>query len=435
MDSIQKQFTFLSLIVKIPVIDSATGKKIGTSIDVVAILREMYPRICALVIRNVRHRKKCYVPWKNVKMVLEGKAIYVENIQSVLEQDFKIPENEVLLKDTFWDKQIVDISGSKVVRVNDLHLLKENNSFWVVHVDVGMTGIIRRLGLTRLVNFIVKLVSSYELKDKLISWKFVHPITSADGTESLSLRVPHSRLRELHPADLADVIVDLGSDEKIAVIKSLDYTMAAHTFQALPLKVRTQIIELLDHEYLVNIVNEMAMDELVDLMLELPRKKRSAVLSRLPQEKVTQITDLLEHSKHIAGSIMNTEFISAKHTATAGMILDKIKKESRKKESIYYVYILDDSDVLVGVVTLRQLLTAAPEKVVSEFMRKRIAKVEVDTNVKDVAEIFYKYDFTIVPVVDKHKHNKMQGIITMKDAFESVFHEIRKETEEIKANI
>ena len=148
----------------------------------------------------------------------------------------------------------------------------------------------------------------------------------------------------------------------------------------------------------------------------------------MPAEKVTQISGLLGHAQNIAGSIMNTEFIIAKQNETAGLVLDKIKKGARRKESIYYIYVTDENDILVGVITLHQLLTVLPEKVISEFMRKRIAKVKIDTKIKDVAEVFYKYDFTVVPVIDKL--GKIQGVITIKDAFESVFHPIRKETEE-----
>jgi magnesium transporter len=160
----------------------------------------------------------------------------------------------------------------------------------------------------------------------------------------------------------------------------------------------------------------------------MPVKKMNSLFMKLPSEKVAQISSLLGHANDIAGSIMNTDFICIKHTMTAAAALEKTKKESTRKKESYYIYVLDDNDLLVGVVTLQQLLTMPPEKIVSEFMRKRIAKVKIKTKIKDVAEVFYKYDFTVVPVIDKL--GKIQGIITMKDAFESVFHQIRKETEQ-----
>jgi len=430
MNGLQKNFTFLSQIIGIAVKDSVTGKKIGKVVDLAAGLREMYPRVTGLIVRKKMGRTKAYVAWKDVKRLQECKDVFIENIPAVFEREVRLPENEILLGETFWDKQIVDIAGSKVVRVNDLHLLREELNLWVVHVDIGMTGLMRRLGCAGFLEYLLSLFFSYELKDRLVSWKFVQPISSPVGADALSLKVHQSRLAELHPADLAEIIIDLGTDERIVILKSLDDVTAAHTFQELPLKVRVQIAELLDSDHLVNVIREMAMDEVVDLLAKLSRKKVNALSRRLPQEKVVRIMELLKLSKREAGSLMNTEFMTAKHHMSVGMILEKVKAESKNKELIYYIYILDDQETLAGVVTLRQLLTTAAEKIASDFMHRRIVKVRVDTDVKDVAEIFSKYNFVAVPVVDEH--NKVQGIITMKDAFESAFDEVREEAEEPK---
>jgi magnesium transporter len=428
MTSLQENFIYLSQIIHIPVVEFATGRKIGSTLDIAATIKEMYPRFTAVIMRDRKSKKKFYIPWKNVKRFREEKAIYIEVTPELFQEEVKLPEGEILLKENFWDKQIVDINGSKLVRVNDLHILKEGLNLWVVHMDIGVTGLIRRLGWMHFLGFAVKLISSCELKDHFIPWKSVQPVTTAFGADALSLKVHHSRLSELHPADLADIIADLGTEEKVNILKSLDSATAARTFQALPLKIQIQIAESIDLKQQVSILNEMAMDEVVDLLSELPKKKRNSLLSRMPPEKVTQISSLLGHAEHIAGSIMNTEFTSTKYGATAAAVLEKIKIANPKTESIYYIYVLDDNDALIGVVTLHQLLTVPPEKVVFEFMRKRVAKVRVDTNIKDVAEVFYKYDFPVVPVVDKQ--NKLQGIITMKDALKAASSQIRAKTEE-----
>ncbi len=427
MNYLPKKFIFLYFIINLPVIDSLTGKKIGRVSDLAASFKEMYPKVTGLMMRT-RKNKKVYIAWSNVKMLTEEKGIFVENFPAVAKDGLNPAENEILLRETFWDKQIVDIHGSKVVRVNDLHLLREGLSLWVVHMDIGITGLLRRLGCSKIFEFIIRLVSSYEVEDRLISWKYVQPINGPTGADALSLKVHHSRLAELHPADIADILIDLGTEERLNILKSMDKITAAKTVQELPLKIRLQVAELLDQKLLIEIINEMAIDEVVDLFSQMPIKKINLLFSRLPQDKVTQISSLLGHANDIAGSIMNTDFIFVKHTMTTAAALEKTKKESSPKKESYYIYVLDDNDLLVGVVTLQQLLTVAPEKIISEFMRKRIAKVKIKTKIKDVAEVFYKYDFTVVPVIDKI--GKMQGIITMKDAFESVFHQIRKETEQ-----
>jgi magnesium transporter len=424
----QGNFIFLSQLIKVPVIDFATNKKLGFTSDISVTLKEMYPRLNGLLVGRWMRKQRFYIPWKYVRKVVEDKAVYIDYDPELFKNPAAVPEEEILLKDILWDKQIVDISGSKVVRINDLHLLKEDFKLWVIHVDIGFTGLVRRLGWERWVKYLVKLLTSYELKDRLIPWKFVQPVSSKIGFDALALKVHHSKMSELHPADLADILSDLGTDERIAILKSLENGTAVRTFEELPMKIRLQVAEQVEHEYLVKLINEMAIDEVVDLLSKLPQRRVNALLNHVAREKSEQISKLLSLADRTAGTIMNTEFISAKATDTAGMILEKIRNESKKKESIYYIYVLDDNSTLVGMVTLRRILTSPPEKVVSEFMMRRVAKVRVDTNIKDVAEVFYKYDFTVIPVVDKQ--NKVQGIITMKDAFESVFREIRQETEQ-----
>jgi CBS domain-containing protein/sporulation protein YlmC with PRC-barrel domain len=427
MNSLTKKFIFLYYIINLPVIDALTGKRVGRIVDLSATLKEMYPKVSGLIMRNKKN-KKVYLPWSSVKMLVEEKGVFIENFLANVEDQYNPAENEILLKEIFWDKQIVDIHGSKVVRINDLHLLKEGSSLWVVHIDIGITGLLRRLGVSKIFEFFIKLVSSYEVEDRLIPWKYVQPINGPIGTDALSLKVHHSKLAELHPADIADILIDLGTEERLNILKSMDKVTAANTIQELPLKIRLQVAELLDQKLLVEIINEMAIDEAVDLFSQMPVKKMNLLFTRLPPEKVTQISSLLGHANDIAGSIMNTDFLCIRQTMTATEALEKTKKESNRKKESYYIYVLDDFDSLVGVITLQQLLTIPGEKIVSEFMRKRIAKVKIKTKIKDVAEVFYKYDFTVVPVIDKS--GKVQGIITMKDAFESVFHQIRKETEQ-----
>jgi len=429
MNYLPKKFIFLYDIIGLPVVDSLTGKRIGRIQDLTATLKEMYPKISGVIVR-AGSRKRIFISWENVKMLVEDKGIFVENLPAAIKEEPNLTENEIKLKETFWDKQIVDIHGSKVVRINDLHLLREGLNLWVVHMDIGITGLLRRLGCIKLFEYVIKLVSSYEMMDKLISWKYVQPINSPGGSDALALKVHHSRLSELHPADIADILIDLGTEERLNILRAMDKATAASTIQELPSKVRLQVAELLDQKLLVEIINEMAIDEAVDLFSQMPKKKVDALFSRLPQEKVTQISSLLGHANDIAGSIMSTDFICVKHSMTSAAALEKTKKESTRKKESYYIYVLDDNDLLVGVVTLQQLLTVAPEKIISDFMRKRIAKVKIKTKVKDVAEVFYKYDFTVVPVIDKL--GKIQGIITMKDAFEAVFHQIREETEQIQ---
>jgi magnesium transporter len=421
----QKTFFFLSEIINHHVFDVSTGRKIGRIRDLVSNLGEIYPKVSAFIMKERATRQPLYVAWKHVTRIVPGEGLYVNAAPDALQWDFTISDNEFLLKEAFWDKQIVDIQGSKVVRVNDLHMLNEGLNLWVAHVDVGITGLLRRLGCLGFVNYFVRLMTSVEIKDRFISWKFVQPVTHNVGMEALSLKVRQSQLTELAPGDLADILVELGADERVAVLKSVDAATAANSLQVLPLKIQLQIAEVMDQKDLLSIIGEMPVADIANLVVELPKKRAHWILSHIPEGKAAQVSNLVGKSANTAQRIMRMHFLSTRPDATAAMVLEQIRMEHRKRDFSPYIYIVGDDNILVGVVSLHQLLMAPPEKLTAEFMRKRLTKVNLNTNVRVVAEVFYKYDFTVVPVVDRQNH--MQGIITMKDALASVFPEIREE--------
>ena len=187
MNNLKKNFIFLSQMIGSPVLDQASGVRLGRIADVVATLREMYPRVSGLVVKR-NGGPKTYLPWKQVTKVNIDGSVEVAVHEPFAADNMQLSDNEILLKETFWDKQIVDIEGSKVVRVNDLHLLKEDLNVWLVHMDVGISGLLRRLGCWGLVNAIVHSIISDDIEDRFISWKFVQPITSAHRLGSAGIK-------------------------------------------------------------------------------------------------------------------------------------------------------------------------------------------------------------------------------------------------------
>jgi CBS domain-containing protein/sporulation protein YlmC with PRC-barrel domain len=374
-------------------------------------------------------RQTIKIPWKNVLKIDEDSCTLVIDMSArpYEPNGHDVPKNETLLKKTFFDKQIVNMLGSKVVRVNDLHLLREDTNLWLVHIDVGVKGLLRRMGWLNFFTVLFDWLISYDLKDKFISWKYAQAIPTP-GIPSLPyLQIPSTKLSELHPADLAEILADLGNDERITFFRTLDNSTAARTLQEMPLNIQIQLVESINPKRIADIINEMQIDEVVDMLAKLSHGKVQELYSYLPAETVGDIKDLLKHSWHGAGSLMNTEFIAVKKDLTAGEVVKKIRDEFSKVESIYYIYILDDDETVIGLTNLREMLMADPATPLSELMQENIVKVDVEENIKNVARVFFKYNFTAVPVVDESNH--MLGIISMKDALEAVFPEMKEEVE------
>ncbi|MGB7568471.1 MAG: hypothetical protein WBM07_11470 [Chitinivibrionales bacterium] len=323
-----QNFMFFADILSFTPMDSINGRKMGTIDDVFAVFDQTYPRISGLML-CVHGRQKIKIPWKNVQKIDENaRRLMIDMSERPDEPNgHDLHKNETLLKKTFFDKQIVNMLGSKVVRVNDLHLLREDTNLWLVHIDVGIKGLLRRLGWLNFVSGIFDWLLSYDIKDKFISWKYAQAIPTP-GIPSLPyLQIPSTKLSELHPADLAEILADLGNDERITFFRTLDNSTAARTLQEMPLNIQIQLVESINPKRIADIINEMQMDEVVDLLAKLSHGKVQELYSYLPAETVGEIKDLLKHSWHGAGSLMNTEFIAVHINFVAGEVLNKIQSE------------------------------------------------------------------------------------------------------------
>lgn len=428
MNKTRPYFIFLSEIIGLPIIDKQSNKKIGFVYDVVALFEDTFPVVKGLIIKKNFKSENYYLPLSQISEIIENKTVYAIECENLFDSKAQLDEKFILLKETFWDKQIVNISGSKVVRVNDLQLLRENSIVIAVHIDVGFTGFLRRLGWYKIIFALVQFLFSYELEDKLITWKYIQPISYTSVFGSLQLKKTAQLLQKLHPEDIADILLDLGFDDRLSIFKSLEKELAAKTLQELPQNFSSQIADSISVEKLTEVINELPIDEAVDIIEELSFERKNDLFELLPQDTVSEISELMEHSHRSAGSLMNTDFAVARHNETIADILMKIKTEFIETESLYYVYIIDDEEKLIGVVTLRKLLSSEPNEIVKDLLIQNVVSVDIYESVKNVAKVFFKYNFHTLPVIDEE--NKIQGIITLKDAFEEVFPEIRKEKEE-----
>ena len=424
------KFSYLSEFINLPVLNCVSNKRIGRIVDVAASTLQVYPRVTGLVVKPFSRGPLQYIPWISVKRIVFKEHVDVDP-PSDGSRALAAAENEILLRKSFMDKQVISTSGYKVVRVNDVQFLiedrsKDSTSLWAVHIDIGVKGILRRLGYLKITNAAFRWLTDRDIKDKFVSWKNVQPAATSPVSSSVQLKTDASKLSEIHPADLADILEDLGIDERIALLESLDRYVAAVTLQEMPLKNRLQIAEALEPDNMAAIVNEMQIDEAVDLLDEIDPEKRQAVFEALPREKVAEIKDLSRLSTSGVGRLLNTDFITARREEPAGRVLDRIREECEKAEMYRYAFVLDDNDRLIGIVTLRHLLISSPSMLIADLMSEQPVAVHLDTHIRRVAKIFFKYRFEALPVVDDD--GRMQGVVSYHDVLAAVFPEVREES-------
>jgi sporulation protein YlmC with PRC-barrel domain/CBS domain-containing protein len=389
------------------------GRPVGKILDLAGNIGEMYPPVNEILLRLETDGTIVFFPWRRLAEV-EGKLV----AHPLQPGDLRTPTlrpGEMLLKDTLLDKQVVDTDGAKIRRVNDLQFLKSHKMLYLVHVDVGFHGLLRRVGLERPINFLFRVLFDYTLTDQLISWKFIQPVSSPD---LLRLTVAQKRLAQLHPADLADIIEDLDIHQRAAVFRSLDVETAAETLEETDPKIQVSLIEGLDMANASDIIEEMSLSEATDLLGDLPKDKAEGILKEMEKDVAQDVKELLAHPEEKAGGLMTTSFFSFSPDRTAGEAMETIRCEAEDMDLIYYLYVVDSEDHILGVLSLRELIVAAPEKALSELMDTRVVAVNIEERKETIAGDFAKYGMLAMPVVDDD--NRLEGVILFKNLLEVV---------------
>jgi len=405
-------FLFLSELLGRKIVDGE-GRPIGRVLDLTGNIGEIYPPVTDILLCLKGNKKIVLFPWRRIAAV-NGTLV----AHPLRPEDFREPvlgPGELLLKDTLLDKQVVDTDGAKIRRVNDLQFLQANKILYLVHVDVGFHGLLRRVGLMRPIGFLLRKLFDYAMADQLIAWKFVQPLSSPD---LLRLTIAQNRLAQLHPADLADIIEDLNIHQRSAVFRSLDVETAAETLEETDPKIQVSLIEGLSTANASDIIEEMSLSEAADLLGDLPKDRAEGILKEMEKDAAEDMKELLAHPEEKAGGLMTTSFLSFGPAVAAGEAMEKIRLEAEDMDLIYYLYVLDGEEHILGVLTLRDLLVAPPATVLSELMDTRVISVNIEEKKGRIADDFAKYGIMAMPVVDDE--SRLKGVILFKNLLEVV---------------
>jgi magnesium transporter len=422
-DESLKMFVFLSEILGRRVIDSP-GKSIGKVGDLRVKLGELFPKIIGVEICQKKGKQLLFLPWEEVQSI-EGNIVQLKEGAEKKASFWETKPDEILLKAEILDKQVVDTYGAKIERVNDLHLLIAKNELRLVHVDLGVRGIFRRLKWIKYIDAMTNWLFAYQLPNKLLSWKYIQPLASHPGRAAVKLNLTQRKLNEIHPSDLADILEELDQNKRAAIFHSLDIETAAETLEEVDPKLKVSLLEAVKEEQASDIIEEMAPDKAADLLQDLSEEKKEDLIQGMEEEKREEIMELLQHEKDTAGSIMTTDYIALAQEKTAGEALEEFKKTVSPLETVSYVYVLDEDEKLVGILTLRDILVCPPETKLKEIMNQRVTSVNVDEDIDEVRDIFEKYDFLLIPVTDPDK--KLKGIITLRDIIEATVDEFKQD--------
>lgn len=328
-----------------------------------------------------------------------------------------VPGDEALyLIEDLFDKQIVDVNGRKVVRINDLEIANTGGALRVVAADIGVSGLLRRLGADRLAPALTRRVPR-----SLIAWDNVAPIADVNPV-NVRLSVAENRLARLHPSELADIISDLSAQDAARVVQSLDDETAADAFEHLDSDTQRSIIDDLGSDRAADIIEEMDSDDAADLLGELDEEKRAELLAKMDDRAYAdELEDLVDYEPDSAGGLMTTDFVWIYPHRTTAATIKKIREIAPESEFIYYLYVTDEHQKLIGTISLRTLLLALPTAFIHKIMDTDIVSVAADTSAQDVAATIARYDLLALPVLDDG--GRVLGIVTVDDAIDAIMPE------------
>lgn len=325
--------------------------------------------------------------------------------------------HELPLLDRVLDQQIVDTEGKRLVRVNDLQIARAGELFVLTGVDVSGTGLLRRLGLEKLGRSIGSALNR-PTKSVVIPWEFV---ASIEHDDPLRLSVSQNKLVKMPPADIAAIVDELDRHTSAALLEGFDNQSLADTLEESSSELQMSILANMPPERAADILEEMDPDEAADLLADLPDGTSEALLELMEQDEAQDMRALLTYPEDSAGGIMTTEFAYVPEDFTVGVALDYLRnsEDARDDEVMYYVHILDRNRRLRGIVTLRDLVMAAPNSDLRQWVEAEELTVDPLTPQKDVAYLIAKYNLLSIPVIDPDS-KEMLGIVTVDDAIDIV---------------
>jgi magnesium transporter len=392
---------------------TAAGEPLGKFEDVIAIFDATYPEVVALCVSK-QGSKSC-IHLDGLDLVSLAR-FGTHRLQEDILFPFAIDDRHFYVRDVLFDRQIVDVNGAKVERVNDVAIQIRDRRAYLTHVDVGFTGLVRRLGFERGLRWMTSVLRRPS-RDALIDWRFVQPLPEV-YTSPIHISLRQEEIKDLHAGELADILEELDRQERITFVHTIGLEDAADALEEADISVQTSIIRDLETELAADILEEMEPAVAADVMDKLPSETQDSILAAMDEEDRVLLEVLVSAKEDSAASLMTVDFISCPETYTVAEGLAQIRQYADDVESITYIYCLDEILHLTGVVSIRELLLGEQTTPISEIMNRRLITLRMDDDLNDIAAQFMKLRFKALPVVDKN--NCMLGIVTFLHSFDEL---------------
>jgi CBS domain-containing protein len=404
----QERLVYLTELTGLP-LEGANGDRIGRIRDVALAPREHPRRVSRFLFGD--NRTRFQVRFDQIASITSERIVLSDdNFAPYQSDDFHL-----LLAHDLLDQQIVDVNGRKVVRVNDVALRIEHtggrDELWLQEVGVGLRGAFRRLTEGLLPRGTIRKLQ-LRIPENRIPWEYCN-IVEPDPQRRLKLLISHDRLGLLHPADLADIVEELGPAEREVLFETFGTEFAAQALEEVDQKIQISILNSLDHDRAADILEEMAPDSAADLLNALDEQRSEDILEEMEDEPAADVEELLEYDKDSAGGMMTNYFLALPQDATVLDAVGGMRREDYLVKTLTHVFLVDDDQKLIASVPVGRLLVADPDQPLKPLAFRETARVDVASDGSRVIEIFDKYNCYALPVVNEA--GVLLGVITADD--------------------
>jgi CBS domain-containing protein len=403
------EIVYFTTLRKRPVVDAA-DRPVGHLADLAVQLPGLQPSVTKLIVMTTE-RQEQVLPWEAVASFAGGHRDPVR-LTGPVDQFAPSPlrPDEMPLGAGLLDRRVVDTARKRVVRVNDIELAATEGRLLMHGVEAGLRGILRHLISEGAVDRLASTLG-IRLPRESVPWEAVEPVE----TELNRARrdAVYLKLARLHPADIADILEELNPSERTSVLTSLDDETAAEVITEAEPEVQASAIQMLEPEKASDILEQMEPDEAADILDDLPEAKAQELLDTMEEEGAEDVAELLEHEEDTAGGLMTTEYVGFPPTATAREAVEHVRTKAGEAETIYYLYVTDPGERLCGVLSLRELILADPDRPLAEIMKTEVISCAPEADFRRVAELLTKYNLLALPIITEA--GEVKGIVTADD--------------------
>lgn len=385
---------------------SPSGATIGRIKDLIVDENFDRPKVVAVILRTSEGIITADFAFCNIQ---KDKGQYWFQASEL--KEFEPKEKHLLyLAKNILDRQIIDMDGRKLERVNDLRLATVSGTTYLMAADVGFEGFLRRLGVAKPLKKMLKPIG-VTMPSHYILWDDVETVDF--GNAGIRLSKDYSDLEKLHPSDLADIVEDMDRNAQIALLSTMDEEKVADILEELEPDAQRSVVENLPVAKAADLLEKMPADEAADILDELRNDKMEELLGEMETESSDDIRELMEYEDDEVGSIMTTDFLTFDEAKTVDKTLEEIRQLKPEPDTMYCLFVVNEAEKLTATVSLRDLIIAQPQTRLRDIMDTEVISVLEDDKTGSLNEIMTKYNLLAVPVVDAER--KMVGVVIIND--------------------